>query len=158
MLSVRNLVPVITIALFVKSVHDFLPNDLSLRSNPSFTPTYNRCLNRKSRVANNALSEQNFSRTVTTDAELSYSDFFDNCDYYDQQALSELLCTQKESLFIMRFNVRSLPKNIDHLVSYLTELSESTDVIAVTETKLNNDTVDSNIQLTGYMNSCIVTA
>ena len=86
-----------------------LPNDLSLKSNPSFIPTYTRCLNCKSRVANNANSEQNFSRTVTTDAELSYSDFFDNCDYYDQQALSELLCTQKESLFIMHFNVRSLP-------------------------------------------------
>ena len=50
----------------------------------------------------------------------------------------------------MHFNVRSLPKNIDHLVSYLTELSESSDVIAVTETKLNNDTVISNIQVTGY--------
>ena len=50
----------------------------------------------------------------------------------------------------MHFNIRSLSKNIDHLVSYLTELSESLDVIAVTETKLNNDTVTSNIQLIGY--------
>ena len=100
-------------------------------------------------MANNANSEQNFSRTATTDAELSYSDSFDICDYYDQQAFSELLCTQKESLFIMHFNVRSLPKNIDHLASYLTELPQSPDVIVVTETKLNNDTVNSNVQLTG---------
>ena len=50
---------------------------------------------------------------------------------------------KRNHFFIMHFNVRSLPKNIDHLVSYLAELSESPDIIAVTETKLNSDTVNS---------------
>ena len=53
-----------------------LSKDRSLTSNPSFIPTYTRCLLCKSRVANNANSEQTFGRTVTTNAELSYSDFF----------------------------------------------------------------------------------
>ena len=50
----------------------------------------------------------------------------------------------------MHFNIRSLQKNSDHLASYLSGLSVLPDIIAITETKLTNGIINSNIHLTGY--------
>ena len=86
----------------------------------------------------------------TTVVNPCYTDFFDNCNYYDQQSLNNFLSAQTETLFIMHFNIRSLQKHSDHLASYLSELSVLPDIIAITETKLTNGIIKSNIHLTGY--------
>ena len=44
-----------------------------------------------------------------------------------------------DSLFMLHFNVRSLQKNINKLSVFVGQLGIKPDVIAVTETKLNNN-------------------
>ena len=51
---------------------------------------------------------------------------------------------------MIHFNVRSLQKNIDKLSHYLTDLNRKPDVVAVSETKLKEDIIHSNIELDGY--------
>ena len=43
-----------------------------------------------------------------------------------------------DSLFMLHFNVRSLPKNIDKLSVFIGQLAITPDIIAITKTKLNN--------------------
>ena len=51
---------------------------------------------------------------------------------------------------MIHFNVRSLQKNIDKLSHYLTDLNRKPDVVAVSETKLKENMIHSNIELDGY--------
>ena len=53
-------------------------------------------------------------------------------------------------LFFIHFNIRSLQKNINKLTHYLSQLHKLSDVIAITETKLQNDTIYNNIDIAGY--------
>ena len=88
------------------------------------------------------------------DAELDYNDLFSMpSDYYDDHSLiNNLLCSKNKSnhLFMVHFNVRSLQKNIDKLSHYLTDLNRKPDVVAVSETKLKENMIYSNIELDGY--------
>ena len=121
--------------------------------NPSSKQNYALCLHCKSRSTTNETSELNNRNSLTSQTPVvnpCYTDFFDNCNYYDQQSLNNFLSAQTETLFIMHFNIRSLQKNSDHLASYLSELSVLPDIIAITETKLTNGIINSNIHLTGY--------
>ena len=72
--------------------------------------------------------------------------------YYDHASINNLLCSKNKSnhLFIIHFNVRSLQKNIDKLSHYLTDLNRKPDVLAVSETKLKENMIHSNIELNRY--------
>ena len=88
------------------------------------------------------------------DAELDYNDLFSMpSDYYDDHnSVNNLLCSKNKSnhLFMIHFNVRSLQKNIDKLSHSLSDLNHKPDVVAVSETKLKENMIHSNIELDGY--------
>jgi len=42
----------------------------------------------------------------------------------------------KQNLFLLHFNVRSIQKNVDNLATFFTELTALPDAIAISETKL----------------------
>ena len=88
------------------------------------------------------------------DAELDYNDLFSMpSDYYDDHnSINNLLCSKNKSshLFMTHFNARSFQKNIDKLSHYLTDLKRKPDVVAVSETKLKENMIHSNIELNGY--------
>ena len=50
----------------------------------------------------------------------------------------------------MHFNVRSLAKNIDKLNECICDLKTKPSVIAITETKLNQNRMSANINIYGY--------
>ena len=52
--------------------------------------------------------------------------------------------------FSYTFNIRSLQKNIDKLTHYLLQFHKLPDVTAITEAKLQNDTIYNNIDIAGY--------
>ncbi len=54
-----------------------------------------------------------------------------------------------DEIFIFHCNIRSLPKNLTLLNDMIYTLSSKPDVLAVTETKLNENTV-SNVDISGY--------
>ena len=58
--------------------------------------------------------------------------------YYDHSSINNLLCSKNkfDHLFMIRFNIRSLQKNIDKLLHYLTDLNRKPNVLTVSETKL----------------------
>ena len=82
------------------------------------------------------------------DAELDYNDSFSMpSDYYDDRnSINNLLCSKNKSnhLFMIHFNVRSLQKNIDKLLHYLTDSNRKPDVVAVSETKLKENIIHRN--------------
>ena len=51
---------------------------------------------------------------------------------------------------MIHFNMRSLQKYIDKLSHYLTDVNRKPDVVAVSETKLKENMIHSNIELDGY--------
>ena len=50
----------------------------------------------------------------------------------------------------MHFNTRNLQKNIDKLSHYILQLKKLPDIIAITETKLKKDELQTNIGINGY--------
>ena len=52
--------------------------------------------------------------------------------------------------FILHFNVRSLQKNIDKLITLLATFSEPPDILAISETKLTHGLPLVNVDVTGY--------
>ena len=51
-------------------------------------------------------------------------------------SLNNVVKHKKDDLFIMHFNMQSLQKNIDKLITLLANLSETPDIIAISETKI----------------------
>ena len=82
-----------------------------------------------------------------------YHDLFASCKYFEideiNQTLSKVKSCQR-NLFVMHFNVRSLQKNFCKLSLYVSQLSTKPDVIAVTETKLNDAKSNDGFKLTEY--------
>ena len=70
------------------------------------------------------------------DANSNYCDFFCNCEYHESQSLSNVVKRNKDGLFIIHFNERSLQKNIDKLTTILANLFETPDIIAMSETRI----------------------
>ena len=58
--------------------------------------------------------------------------------------------TKESNLFMMHINIRSFPKNIDKLTTYIAQLAVKPDIIAITETKLNDTHFNINLNITGY--------
>ena len=89
---------------------------------------------------------------ITNDLEDNeYHDLFASSKYFEideiNQTLSKVKSCQR-NLFVMHFNVRSLQKNFCILSLYVSQLSTKPDVIAITETKLNDVKSNDGFKLT----------
>ena len=75
-----------------------------------------------------------------------------NClsQYYDLTAYNKLLTENQTSINILHMNARSMSKNADKIYSFLNSLTTPPDVLAITETWLN-DTNKSLFKLSGYI-------
>ena len=76
-----------------------------------------------------------------------HSDFFDKSAYFNINSLNRTV--SKQDLLIMHFNVRSIQKNFDQVLMFLTELQKLPDIIALTEIKLSPNQIPTNIDLEG---------
>ena len=74
-----------------------------------------------------------------------------NCisEYHDITSYNKLFSEEQRNLSVMHMNARSLPKNFDKITVFLNSLVMSPDIIAITETWLN-DTNKYLFQLPGY--------
>ena len=80
----------------------------------------------------------------------STSDIIRYDEYFSMSKLSNLsLNLSKQDFFILHFNVRSLPKNINKLDEFLNDFQRMPDAIAISETKLNSNNV-SKIKIPNY--------
>lgn len=87
----------------------------------------------------------------TNDEPNRHETLLSNCNYYDITTFNKhCLVSNFDDLFLVHFNVRSLQKNLDFLVQYLSQLKRQPDVIAITETKLRLNNINSNIYIDGY--------
>ena len=76
----------------------------------------------------------------------STSDIIRYDEYFSMSKLSNLsLNLSKQDFFILHFNVRSLPKNINKLDEFLNDFQRMPDAIAISETKLNSDNFSGSI-------------
>ena len=107
----------------------------------------------------------NWSREIDLDADLykliPNPDKFDENDsefmlstpssnYYSIDDMNKMLKDAgSKALSLIHCNVRSLPKNLTHVSDLINILSRKPDVIGISETKLNENSVD-NIDLLGY--------
>ena len=92
------------------------------------------------------------SDDICADDDSQYNSLFLNCDYYDVVSINNCFnnTLKRRNFFIIHFNTRSLQKNIDSLVNYISKLKISPDVIAITETKLSKGSIYNNIDIDGY--------
>ena len=70
--------------------------------------------------------------------------------YHDIKSLNNVVNLETDKLFILYFNVRSLQKTIDKLITFLATFSETPDIIAISETKLTQGQPLVNVDITGY--------
>ena len=82
----------------------------------------------------------------------SYNQNFPNleaCNTYGVQDLKNLLSRSSKGrqMFIIHVNTRSLSKNISKIYELLTDIVITPDIIAISETKLNNNSNYNDIQL-----------
>ena len=137
---------------YKNSSNSFCCNQTHVDQSPGLPPIFG-CA---STIVNTIETENpNVSNNLPdVDAELDYNDLYSMpSDYYDDHnSINNLLCSKNKSnhLFMIHFNVRSLQKNIDKLSHYLTDFNRKPDVIAVSETKLKENMIYSNIELDGY--------
>ena len=114
------------------------------------------CLLCDSRIINashdkhfDSMRSENFT-LGTCDDNSNHCDFFDNCVYHDVKSLNHVVNLKTDELFILHFNVCSLQKNIDNLITLLATFSETPDIIAISETKLTHGQPFVNVDITGY--------
>ena len=86
----------------------------------------------------------------TYDVKSNYCEFFNNCKYFDATLFNSVVKYRVNELFIIHFNVRSLQKNIDKLITFLAEFSEKPDIIAISETKIKCGQPLLNVNISGY--------
>ena len=67
-------------------------------------------------------------------------------NYYSLTKLNNILNLDKNTMSIFHFNTRSLPKNISILKDFLYSVEKWPDIIGISETKLNDQTV-TNIEI-----------
>ena len=73
-----------------------------------------------------------------------------NSNYYTLSKLNQLLDNLRhDSISLFLFNIRSMPKNVAIVNDFLYTLNNSPDILAITETKLNNNNVI-NVNLANY--------
>ena len=83
--------------------------------------------------------------------ELDYDNMFElpSSKYYSLTDFNDISNRTKPRISLVHFNLRSLSKNLDQLNEFLSVLDTTPDIIAISETKLNNNTV-SNIEIPLY--------
>ena len=64
-----------------------------------------------------------------------YNDLFGNYDY-DANSFSNTFERSSNDLFVIHINTRSLKKNIDKLIDYMSTFNKQPDMTALAETKL----------------------
>ena len=102
-------------------------------------------------------SDQHFDSTRpddftlgTYDENSNYCNFLNNCEYHNISSLNNVVKHKKDDLFIVHFNVQSLQKNIDKLTTLLANVSETPDIIAISETKITYVQPIVNVDITEY--------
>ena len=92
------------------------------------------------------------SLSDNADKVFDQSSLFLNCNYYDTISLNGQILNRSNTndLVFIHFNIRSLQKNINKLTHYISQFHKLPDVIPITETKLQNDTIYNNIDIAGY--------
>jgi exonuclease III len=71
-------------------------------------------------------------------------------NYYSAEKINKALDTAGSKVFsFFHSNIRSLPKDIDLLNDMIYSVSHKPDILAVTETRLNDNTID-NVDIHGY--------
>ena len=84
--------------------------------------------------------------TLLIDRTLLYNDN----EYFSISRLNKLSSNNnKNNLFTLHFNTRSLPKNHDKIEEFLSELNVLPEIISVSETKLNSQST-SNVNIAQY--------
>ena len=78
-----------------------------------------------------------------------HTDFSNVSNYFDIDKYNKLAFHDTNKINILHINSRSLPKNIDNIIAFLTTLSTTPDILAVTETWLSNNNKQLH-QLPGY--------
>ena len=86
----------------------------------------------------------------TCDGNLNYCDFFSNCEYHESVSLSNVVKHNRNGLFIIYFNVRSLQNNSDKLTTILANFSETPDIIAISKTRITYGPLLVNVDIAGY--------
>ena len=88
----------------------------------------------------------------STNEVFDQSSLFLNCNYYDTISLNSQILNRSitNDLFFIHLNIRSLQKNIDKLTHYISQFHKLPDIIAITKTKLRNDTIYNNIDIAKY--------
>lgn len=106
-----------------------LPKGHSIRDDSAFNPL--NCMDMDCRY--DELYDPDMNHDALKNSKMS-------CEYYSQDQFSKLIpiC----SFSSLHLNVRSLPKNYDHLTAYLTTLNHSFSVMAFCETWLKDDITD----------------
>ena len=107
------------------------------------------CLLCDSRIINTS-QDKHFDLMRPEKVNSNYCDFFDNCVYHDITSLNNEVNLKTDELFILHFNVRSLQKNIDKLITLSATFSEALDIIAISETKLTYGQPLVNVDIIGY--------
>ena len=80
-----------------------------------------------------------------------YSELFGKCGYFNIESINKMLFYKnKDDLFIIHLNIRSLQKNVETLNNYFSQLDKQPDIIVLSETKLDEGRVFANIKLDGY--------
>ena len=116
----------------------------------------------RQKSSNNGVTSNLISQSMSENCDLinqdevHHSNLFINSEYYEIDGVNRTTINFHskacgDSLFILHFNARSLPKNIDKLLVFVGQLAIKPDVIAITKTKLNNTNNNVNLNLTGYV-------
>ena len=116
----------------------------------------------RQKPSNNGVMSNSISQSIPENFdpinqdEVHYNDLFINSEYYEIDDVNRTTINFHskacgDSLLMLHFNVRSLPKNIDKLSVFVGQLTIKPNVIAITETKLNNANYNVNLNLTGYV-------
>ena len=70
-------------------------------------------------------------------AEMKDEDIEVGCDYHDIDSFNQLNTQNKNNIYLLHVNIRSLRKNIEKLSGILADLQVPPQLIALSETKIN---------------------
>lgn len=98
-----------------------------------------------------AENEQIYVNDCINDCDVLADFIVKNCEYHNVESINRMLNNSSDkNWFFLHLNIRSLQKNIDQLKYFLSQLGKLPDVIAITETKLNDKSDVCNINIDNY--------
>ena len=80
----------------------------------------------------------------------NYSELFGESKYVDTDSQSIFNTKKINELGIIHFNIRSLQKHIDEINIFLAGLEKKPEIVAFSETKLQEGKANRNVELEGY--------